>query len=800
MTPLERMSITDAPLDAASEPTERQMVRSPTYLLRLVVGLVVLWAGIVIAWRFSNTAAALNADWDQLVSPIPRWIQALPLLVVLLAFLVTPLVTNVLLLVRRRFRLLLVVNLAALAALVLSTVLANFLTRTPPSFFPDAYMVNGEPTSTNDAFLAAFVAALVVGLPYLRPSLRRLAYWVVVFDLVATLGFSEVPAVTFLLDLGMGITCGAAVALLFGTPDSRPSAADIARAMGRSGIEVTEVEPAAVDARGSTPWFGRAVDGRRVFIKVLNQDNRSAELLFRVFRALFLRHTGDERPTSSLRRSVEHEALLSLRATAVGIRTPELLAVSEIGTDGMLLAYAAIEGSSLDGVADEALTDDLLDAVWNEVLDLRAAGIAHRDLRLANIFLADDGRPQLIDFGFAELAASPLLLATDLAELMGSTAPAVGVPRAVDAAERALGTEGLREALPRIQPYALGSATRTALKDGGLMEPLRDEVERRGGVDEIRYEPLAPVHPPALIGLVGAAVALWVAIVVIAGDVGALGALWGAEPSWVLGSLLASAVTYLGAAVSMQGSLRDPLPLASTLVSRFASSFANRLTVARSGGVALSVRYLQKNGVETGTALSSVGLMTSAGVAVHLAVLYLTVRLSGRGGSFDVVVAPSTIVLIVVAVALVIGALTMVLPWGRRVLLRTLLPALRRSVSGLREVSGRPRRLVELFLGSLLVTFAYIGALITSVRALDGRVDAPSIALVFLIATIVAAVIPTPGGLGAVEAALIGGLVIVGETAAVAIPAVFLYRLVTFWLPVGPGYVAYRHLQRTRRI
>jgi glycosyltransferase 2 family protein len=483
-----RMTTTDAP-PPATEP-ERQMVRSPTSLLRLVVGAVVLAAGIMIAWKFANTAAALNVDWEALVDPLPEWVQALPTIVVVLALLVTPVAVNIVLVVQRRFRLMLVINVAAVAAFALSEVLVKVLTRTPPSQFPDAYIVNGNATSPNDPLLAAFIAALVVGLPVLSPSLRRLAYWVVALDLFVTLGFSEVPAVAFVLDVGVGITCGAAVALAFGTPDSRPSPAQIAGALQRSGVDVVAVEPAAVDARGSTPWFGTTGDGSRLFIKVLNQDNRSAELLFRAFRALFLRNTGDERIASSRRRSVEHEALLSLRASGVGIRTPELQAVSEVGTDGMLLAYTAIPGSSLDGVPDEALTDELLDTVWGQVLEMRAAGIAHRDLRLANIFLADDGVPQVIDFGFAELAASPLLLATDLAELMGTTAPKVGVRRAVDAGERAVGVDGLREALPRVQPYALGSATRTALKEDGLLEPLRDEVRGRVGEPEVTYEPL----------------------------------------------------------------------------------------------------------------------------------------------------------------------------------------------------------------------------------------------------------------------------------------------------------------------
>jgi uncharacterized membrane protein YbhN (UPF0104 family) len=64
----------------------------------------------------------------------------------------------------------------------------------------------------------------------------------------------------------------------------------------------------------------------------------------------------------------------------------------------------------------------------------------------------------------------------------------------------------------------------------------------------------------------------------------------------------------------------------------------------------------------------------------------------------------------------------------------------------------------------------------------------------------VATAAPTPGGLGAVEATLLGGLVAAGLSNAVALPAVFLFRLCTFWLPVLPGWLSFTWLRRTEHI
>jgi uncharacterized protein (TIRG00374 family) len=55
---------------------------------------------------------------------------------------------------------------------------------------------------------------------------------------------------------------------------------------------------------------------------------------------------------------------------------------------------------------------------------------------------------------------------------------------------------------------------------------------------------------------------------------------------------------------------------------------------------------------------------------------------------------------------------------------------------------------------------------------------------------------PTPGGIGGVEAVLAAGLTAIGIPAQEAIPAVLLFRMVTFWLPIPIGWVAFEVLQR----
>ena len=69
-------------------------------------------------------------------------------------------------------------------------------------------------------------------------------------------------------------------------------------------------------------------------------------------------------------------------------------------------------------------------------------------------------------------------------------------------------------------------------------------------------------------------------------------------------------------------------------------------------------------------------------------------------------------------------------------------------------------------------------------------------AVVFLAGNAVGSATPTPGGLGGVEAVLAAGLTAIGIPAHQAIPAVLLFRVATFWLPIPVGWISYEVLQR----
>ena len=129
-------------------------------------------------------------------------------------------------------------------------------------------------------------------------------------------------------------------------------------------------------------------------------------------------------------------------------------------------------------------------------------------------------------------------------------------------------------------------------------------------------------------------------------------------------------------------------------------------------------------------------------------------------------------------------------------ILDKLLPVLASSFEGVGDLLRRPSKVALLVGGSALVTFAYLTTLFLSIEAFGGGLAFATVGAVFLVGSAIAQAAPTPGGLGAVEAALIAGLVAAGLDNTIAVPAVFLYRLFTFWVPILPGWLAFQWLQR----
>ena len=787
------------------EPPADKHVRTPSDVLHLIVGVLLVLLGLLVATGASNTLVGLERDLIDVFDALPETLATVIYLFFQGVASLIPAGVGLVVLWRRRFRLFGMLIAAALVAQTLDSALNDLVVKnagTPellaaihrPDWLAQAVSI-GEISST---FVAGMVSTVVLGSPWISRAWRRVGWSVVVIAVIFRIAGAQEGPLDIVLALGAGVVGGSAILLIFGAPNKRPRGPAVVAAMARAGVPLARLTRAGVDARSSTPYFGEADDGRELFIKVLGRDERSADLMFRIYRFLRLKDVGDRGPFSSLQRMVEHEALVALYANDVGILTPRLVVTTSAGDEGFLLAYERTVGDSLDRVPDEAITEDVLRNIWQGVEAMRTHRIAHRDLRLANVMLAPDGRPWMIDFGFAEIAATDQMLDTDVAELLSSTALKVGVKRAVDAAIAVIGKPAVARAAPRIQPLALSTATRKSLvARKPLCDELRQYAAEASGAGSVEPQDLQRIKPRTILTFVALGLAFYLLIPQLADVSGVWSKLKDADWTWGLYAIAASVFTYVAATIGLLGAVPGRIPFLGTFATQLAGSFVNRITPARVGGIATNVRFLQKQGVDLAVASSSVGLQQLSGLAMHICLSLGFLAWAGRGGAGAASFLPSgQTVLVGLSAILALSGLLFLLPAGRRVLRKRVLPILKRAGGGILDVARRPIKLLELFGGSAALTLLYIAALVFSVHAFGDGASIASIGVVFLVGSAVSSAAPTPGGIGAVEAALIAGLTAIGVGRDEAVPAVFLFRIATFWLPILPGWLMFVVLQR----
>jgi undecaprenyl-diphosphatase len=647
------------------------------------------------------------------------------------------------------------------------------------------------------AVLAGLAAVAVAAAPWLSRPWRRASWATLLLIGAARLVTGGLLPLQLVLALAAGVTVGAGLLVAFGVPDRRMGPAGVAAALRAGGVPVSQVSGPLRAAKGSRPFEATTGDGNGLFVKVFGSDQRDADLLYRAWRGIRLRGVGDTRPAASLFKAVEHEALLGVMAERAGVAVPHVGQVIRAGDGSVLLTMDLVAGTSLDQVPADRITDQLARTLWREVGQLHQARIAHRSLHGSNIMIGQDGSAVLVDFSFAELAATSRQRAIDVAELLTSLAGRIGPDRAVATAAAAIGAGGVAAAVPLLQPLALSAGTRHAIKgQDGLLKNTRAAAIAASGNDADKdLVRLQRVRPRTLLAIAALAGAFYFLLPQIADVSSSWHALQHVNWAWLPVILGLSALTYVASAMALIGAVPGRVPFGPAVLTQGASSFINRVSPANVGGMALNARFLQKSGTSTPASVAAVGVNALAGAIMHVVLIVVFFALAGHDLTKAFKLPSGSKILLILAVIIAVIGVVLATRPGRRWTRKQLIPGVRSAAGSLRQAAASPVKLGLLSGGSALITLAYIAGLAASVQAFGGGPGLIVIGAVYLAAAALAAAAPTPGGLGAIEAALVAGLTGVGMQPGPAVSAVLLYRLATYWLPVLPGWLCWRSLQ-----
>ncbi|MET8419646.1 lysylphosphatidylglycerol synthase domain-containing protein [Streptomyces sp. NPDC005134] len=365
----------------------------------------------------------------------------------------------------------------------------------------------------------------------------------------------------------------------------------------------------------------------------------------------------------------------------------------------------------------------------------------------------------------------------------------------VPADRKALRNE--KQAEKRAEKRAIDDALDEA-REEDLLTQIRRQVlliRPQAPVEPVRLE---RIKPRTLLSFIAGAIAAYFLISqVTEADFGAV--VEQAEWGWVAAALGFSALSYIAAAMSLLGFVPERVPFGKTVLAQVAGSFVKIVAPPAVGGVALNTRFLQRSGVRPGLAVASVGASQLFGLGCHVLLLGAFGYLTGTEKTPSSLTPSRTVIAGLLTVAVLVLVVTAI-PFLRKFVVTRVRSLFAGVVPRMLDVVQRPQKLLTGIGGMLLLTGLFVMCLDASIRAFSGP-DVPqlsyaSIAVVFLAGNALGSAAPTPGGMGAVEGALTLGLIAVGLPKEVAAPAVLLFRLMTLWLPVLPGWLCFNHLTR----
>lgn len=266
-----------------------------------------------------------------------------------------------------------------------------------------------------------------------------------------------------------------------------------------------------------------------------------------------------------------------------------------------------------------------------------------------------------------------------------------------------------------------------------------------------------------------------------------------AKPWWLVLAVGLGLLTDVGAAIPLMVFAPVKVSFKDAFLTQVASAFAGIVAPAGFGGLAVSVRYLTKRGVSTTSALATMALMQLTQFLPSFVLVIFALAFSVASPHVHMDFAKFGWVALGVGVVI---AIILLVPKLRRWAVNELKQVWNRFYPQLKFALAHPKELWTAIGGSLIVTFSYIGAVVASVAAFGKVPSIMSLAAAYLLANTLGSMIPSPGGVGSVEAALVIFMTAAGISAAVAVSAAVAFRLTTFYIFIPVGYVTLEYMER----
>ncbi|MEO6605452.1 MAG: lysylphosphatidylglycerol synthase transmembrane domain-containing protein [Aeromicrobium sp.] len=283
-------------------------------------------------------------------------------------------------------------------------------------------------------------------------------------------------------------------------------------------------------------------------------------------------------------------------------------------------------------------------------------------------------------------------------------------------------------------------------------------------------------------------------LVRLLGDVG-FGTIWeqlrSADPMWLVLGLLAAQLMFLTQAVVLRGASAVHIPWRPAIALQAALKVFGLTLPGSASRVATDVQFLENFDVKPPEAILTASIEEAARGISRIALLLLVLPFVDI--KIDGVSAPSLRTVLLVLGGVAVAAVVVAAVPRARTFVATIAA---RIWASLVVLAGQQKRQIGILGGALATELVYALALGCFAQAYDIGLSPIELVAVNTAGSMLASVVPSPGGIGSAEAALTGSLVALGVPAATAFPIALTQRLGTQYLPPVWGVFCLHWLRR----
>ena len=804
--------VTDEPTIVDTPP---QRVHDAEDLLRALASLIMALLIALAAVYLKGTAAGVESDMRQAGNAMD-WLMDVPTNFLQQAVTVTVVLAVLInLLINREWVQSITAPLAMFMGYGLILVISNLIISTHnPTLIASFSSQNafGSPVLLPDIYagLAAFLSA--AGPRRLRSTVKwgwNALYVVAVIMVI----ISSNSASGVLVSLLLGRMTGMVIRYIAGTQSKGAWGDGVVQAVDSIGIDLAELTrvDATMDADGqpipcldddlieaSRIYRARDKAGTAYTISVMDGQLHTAGYLMQIWQWIKLSGVSMRRDRS-VRDSMQHHMAVLFELRDLGLPALHPYGLAENAESSILVFHDDIHLTPIDL---DHLDADQARQLMDFLDKANGRGYTHRRITPSTLAMDREGHAVIAGWENGDSASSSANTALDRVQLLSLMTAALSAEEAVRIGLESWGETTMVALTPFVQMVAIPAQTQALPGwDRQVMSDLRARLramappESVGSMDQVSLSRFSLRSFLALALLVVAAIVILTQFNLQQ----VIQAVRNANP-WVVGlSFMLGSFSWVGCAVTL-GVFIDKRKrnLRGIFLSQVASSFTSVSMPAGVGPAFVNLQFLRRSGYDNTMATAIMSAVVAVQFATTFVLLVVIGLFTGRNTLSGMI--PTNTLVIVIGVVAIVAALAMAIPYTRRLVVDRLMPIVASYARHLVDILTQPRQLLMAASGAVLQSAALGLSFWAALMAFGCRTNIFETTFVFLLANTLGSAVPTPGGLGAIEAVLFSAFRLAGVPSGVAISATLVFRVANYWLRIPLGALAMRWLSRRNLI